>query len=69
MKYPFFLFSLDNKDDLERIEYAVKSNNDGRIIECARKNLTLIENDARDMRKTYQVQEIHKAAELSLGNF
>jgi hypothetical protein len=43
------------------------SNVDGRIIACQRKNLTLIENDAKEMRKSHQNQDIHKAADLSLG--
>ena len=59
---------LEGEDDLHRIEYAVQSSVDGRIIICARQNLTLLEDDARDLRKQFQIQEVPKTADLSLDN-
>lgn len=68
LRFTNFFHSLDNTDDdLEKIEYAIVSDEDGRVIFCCRKNLTLVENDAKDMRKQYQVQITPKAADLSLG--
>jgi len=63
----FFFSRDDTLDDLEKTEYALISDVDGRVIVSNRKNLTLAENDARDMRKLWQVTMTPKAADVSVG--